>query len=637
MEKLCVSCGEIRLTLNEENLHFTVEAQGQQWNWGRDYRPEILLEDGRSLAFSQAEEIIHSLWITGVGRGIRSQYQGFSLDGEKLPFCFETICWIEEVTGHVYFEWIPVEDRGLSVKAVYWPGYMEFEENSPRYYSVLNILQGILLPNNWENEVRKLSFDGQLCSNTAYMPWFGQIRPEGGYIAICQQPWDAAYQVDHPAGGPYTHVSIRWLPSLGRMDYRRVMRYSFSGSCDYNDLCKMYRQYALETGLLVTLREKAARSPLVDKLIGSAIVHKGIKTHVCPGTLFYDEDHPEKNDHLVSFEQRRQEILNYREKGIKKLYLHLDGWGDPGYDNRHPDYLPACQAAGGWEGLKALSDTMEDCGSMLGLHDQYRDYYFDAPSFQREFACQAPDGSILDVARWAGGRQSYLCASQAPYYVKRNFEEVLAHGIHLEASYLDVFTCNEGDECANPRHRMTRRECFQYREQCFQYLLSKGILPSSEEVTDWSMRSLVFSHYGPYDFMLQKPGSPRKGVPVPLFNLVYHDCVILPWLMDHIEGQEDYLLYALLNGGAAYMDKDGAYPGCDGSFQDEGKHLEEEIRRYRIVAELQQRVAKCEMVRHQFLEGDWMKQKTRFSDGTEVTVNFHNNTFHIAHVPDNPA
>ena len=385
----------------------------------------------------------------------------------------------------------------------------------------------------------------------------------------------------------------------------------------------------METGLLTTLAEKAVRNPLVNKLIGSAIVHKGIKTHVSPDSLFYDPEHPEKNDCLVPFAQRTREILHYREKGVKKLYLHLDGWGDPGYDNKHPDYLPACQEAGGWEGLKELSDTIRDCGYMFGLHDQYRDYYFDAPSFDREFAAQAPDGSILDVARWAGGRQSYLCASQAPYYVKRNFEEVLRHGIHLEASYLDVFTCNEGDECDNPRHRMTRRDCFRYREQCFRYLQSKGILPSSEEVTDWAMNTLVFAHYGPYDFMLQKPGTPRNGIPVPLFNLVYHDCMILPWLMDRLPGQEDYMLYALLNGGAAYMDKDGAYPGCDGAFEGGESRLDEEIARYQVVAQLQEKVAKCEMLRHEFLEGDPMRQKTTFSDGTTVSVDLGAGTYEI--------
>lgn len=47
------------------------------------------------------------------------------------------------------------------------------------------------------------------------------------------------------------------------------------------------------------------------------------------------------------------------ELGAGKLYLHLDGWAEPGYDNKHPDYTPACEEAGGWKDMKELADTMQ--------------------------------------------------------------------------------------------------------------------------------------------------------------------------------------------------------------------------------------------------------------------------------------
>ena len=121
-----------------------------------------------------------------------------------------------------------------------------------------------------------------------------------------------------------------------------------------------------------------------------------------------------------------------------------------------------------------------------------------------------------------------FCGTQAPYYVKRNFQELFRHGIKLDCAYLDVFTCNEGDECSNPMHRMTRKECYEYRCRCFDYLLKNGILSSSEEVNDWAVPSQIFCHYAPYDFMMEEPGTPKQGIPVPLYNLVYHDCVIQP-------------------------------------------------------------------------------------------------------------
>ena len=263
--------------------------------------------------------------------------------------------------------------------------------------------------------------------------------------------------------------------------------------------------------------------------------------------------------------------------------------------------------------MKSLVDAMHECGYMFGIHDQYRDYYLAAPSFDENYACRLTDGSIPKHQRWAGGPQSYLCATQAPYYVKRNFQEIEKNGIRLDGAYLDVFTCNEGDECDNPMHRMTRKDCYDFRCKCFEYLLSNGILPSSEEVSDWAVPSLVFCHYAPYDFMLRQPGSPKQGIPVPLYNLVYHDCVIEPWMMDKVSEEEDYMLYALLNGGAPYLIRDAAYPNFDGAFDGAiEKKLEEDIERCKVVSDLHEKDSKMRMVRHDMVDGNPMVQRTTF-------------------------
>ena len=35
------------------------------------------------------------------------------------------------------------------------------------------------------------------------------------------------------------------------------------------------------------------------------------------------------------------------------------------------------------------------------------------------------------------------------------------------------------------------------------------------------------------------------------------------------------------------------------------------------------------MIKHEFIDGDWKKQRTIFSDGTTVTINFHDQSFQI--------
>ncbi len=627
MENIYTKGTEIRF--DESRLSFTITHEGDSWNWGEEFRPRMECEEG-TIYFADAKKISHEEWKTGIGHGILSHFEGFELNGADAGIAFDTIVWIEEVSGDVFFEWVPLSTETVKVKSVYWPGYMEFDEKKDSWYTLLNWQQGLLVPNTWKTAVDKVVFDGFMGTAGAYMPWFGQVKDRAGYIAICEQPWNAAYYTEHPAEGPYTHVGIRWEPSLGKMDYRRVMKYSFVKDCDYNDLCKIYRNYVIEKGRFKSLAEKAVKTPSIDQLIGSAFLHKGIKTQVMTNSDFYDAENPDKNNHLTPFSVRTEEIKKFHELGVEKLYLHLDGWAEPGYDNQHPDYLPACEKAGGWKAMKELSDTMHECGYLFGIHDQYRDYYYAAKTFDENFATRLADGTIPSHARWAGGPQTYLCATQAPFYVKRNFTEIMDNGIKLDCAYLDVFTCNEGDECSHPWHKMTRRECYEYRNACFEYLLSKGILPSSEEVNDWAIPSLVFCHYAPYDFMLDRPGSPKKGIPVPLFNLVYHDCLIEPWMMDKVSEEEDYMLYAVLNGGAPYLVRDGAYQNTDGSFAGGVEiTIEDQIKRCKVVSDLHEKVAKCEMVRHEMVDGNPEVQRTTFADGTVVTVDFQAQTYQI--------
>ena len=213
---------------------------------------------GEISTVSRWKKISHEMVKTGYGRGIRSSYR--ALDGKEDSYAFDTYCWIEETgegpeegcVGKVHFEWIPICEKGLSVKEVRWPVPMAFSQDTAgeKWYTLINEGQGLLLPNSWGNPVNALSFRGQFLTAGGYMPWFGQVKQEQGYIAIADTPWNAGAYVDHPAGGPYTHIGIWWEPSLGKMDYRRSATYVFLNDCDHNDLCRIYRIYAKQTGKL---------------------------------------------------------------------------------------------------------------------------------------------------------------------------------------------------------------------------------------------------------------------------------------------------------------------------------------------------------------------------------------------------
>lgn len=609
----------------ESDQTLSIEADGVLWN----ALPELAVMEHKHLgtiALDSAAHIQFKEIDTGFSKGLMMKLSGFSDTAIALTLTMS----IDFTSSDVYAS-ISVDQEDPLITKICWPAPFAFEERTSDHYTLIPHQQGLLIPNTWNQSVCRLPFHGQFCTSDAYMPWFSQFKGTSGYLAIAIEAWDAGYHIDHPSQGPYTHIGVYWLSSLCEMRYTRTLRYTFIKNGDYNTACKLYRAYAKESGAFCTLKEKAVRNPRIEDLIGCMFVHKGIKTHVSKDSDFFDPKQPEKNNSLTTFEKRIKEIQHYHALGVKKLYLHLDGYAQPGYDNQHPDYFPVCEEAGGVKGLQNLFQTIHDYGYLIGLHDQYRDYYHDAQSYHPDMAMHDDHGTIPSHKRWAGGRQSYLCSSIAPRFVKRNFSYLFEQSLYPDASYLDVFTCNEPDECHHPMHRVSRKESLAYREQCFSYLESKGILASSEEANDWALRHLIFAHYGPYPSMMHHPNQPKAGIDVPLFNLVYHECMILPWSMDQLKGQEDQMLYAILNAGAPYLEKDGAYPNTDGVFDEqyEPQSIQDKIKRCSEVCAIQQRLAHCEMISHTFLNQDTTLQKAVYSDGTSIVVDLRHHTYKI--------
>ena len=50
-----------------------------------------------------------------------------------------------------------------------------------------------------------------------------------------------------------------------------------------------------------------------------------------------------------------------------------------------------------------------------------------------------------------------------------------------------------------------------------------GGVVSSEEPSDWSVPYLDLVHHGPFVLNPDPGKGPAMGIPIPLFNLVYHD------------------------------------------------------------------------------------------------------------------
>jgi len=604
-----------RIELNPSDLQMTVYTQRQTWSMIPSFRGDLIVENSGarlSLRLADAGKKEISPYQTGFKTGIKIALENFVYGDKKVDVQISLFICLEGEQEELVCELIATE-KTATVLECFWP---QAVSNNCFDYTVVPFMQGMLLGKDWPKKVRL--YNTVCYGRGLYMPWWGHQKGKSAMLVLLETPEDAGCRFEHPAGGP-TKIELRWIHSLGKLAYPRRVRLCFFDTGNYVTMAKRYRRRVLEIGHFVSLNEKIARNPLVGKLVGSPVIHTSILYHIQPESSYYHKDEPAKNHQLVSFDERARQLRQLSNKGIKRAYVHLDGWGFRGYDNLHPDIIPPCPEAGGWEGMKRFAETCDQIGYVFAIHDQYRDYYLDAKSYDPRHTILDRKGNRPHGSTWYGGKQSILCSRLALGHVKKNYLSLLSHGVKVRGAYLDVFAVVPPDECYNPEHPVSRADCLKYRGECLDFIRAKGGVVSSEEPADWAIPHIDLVHHGPYALAPNPGRGPAMGIPVPLFNLVYHDALLLPWSLGKgawgIPENDLGYLHGLANAGLAYLSLN---PG------------EKELVRVRTMSALHERVGLLEMTNHEFLDKSFRKQQTTFADGTKVTIDLERDTFEIS-------
>ena len=604
-----------KVEINPGDLQMTVKAGSVAWPMVSSFSGDLVVRSsGKIYQLRLADATTKRIFPnkTGFKAGVKIELQDFRGEEGPLDLALQLFVALEGVDEDLACE-IVATDGATRIRECLWP---QAFDSGAFDATAVPFMQGMLLPKDWPKKV--WLYDTLSYGRGLYMPWWGHQQGQAAVLVLLETPMDAGCRFEHPAGGP-TRMEVRWVHSLGRWAYPRRVRFCFLEKGNYVDLAKRYRRYMIEMGRFVSLKEKISRNPLVAKLIGAPVVHTSILYHIQPGSSYYDKANPAKNHQLVTFDKRAAELRELAKTGILRAYVHLDGWGFRGYDNLHPDILPPCPEAGGWEGMKRFAQACEELGYIFAIHDQYRDYYLDAKSYNPRHTVLDENGNRSFHSTWYGGAQSFLCPSLALGHVKKNHGAILDHGVKMRGAYLDVFAVVPPDECYNPEHPVTRAECLEYRGDCLDFVRSWGGVVSSEEPADWAVPHIDLAHHGPYALDPNPGQGPAMGIPAPLFNLVYHDALVLPWSLGRgawgIPEKDLGFLHGLANAGIPYLSLSPS---------------EEELARVRMMCALQQRVGLLELVNHRFLGGDNRRQEFTYADGTKVVIDLDKDQYEIS-------
>jgi len=622
-----------RITLTESNLAVTVQAGPVTWRMAPSGPRDLLvLADSKEsyVRLADAKEIDIVPYDTGFKTGLKITLTQW---GDQRPaelVLYLTVC-LEGRNEELVFD-ATAEEHGVIARQLDWPSAMDAHDVD---FTILSNGRGNLLPHDWPKEyfpIRTIK-DGKVSTNDHSvlqshviecwsMSWWGFQKGKSGMMVISETPDDAAYQFEHPAGGP-TVIGPRWLSSLGRFRYPRSVRMCFFENGDYVTLAKRYRRYVMDTGLFVSLREKIARTPILADLIGTPQTRVGILHNMKPESDRFD---PTNHYNVTTFDERANQLKHLKANGVNRALVFISGWPHLGYDRQHPDPLPPSDDGGGWEGMKRLADTCQSLGYPFIFHDQYRDYYVDAPSYDPKFAIHEEDeslppkafagsrfgdtkeGQIPFMSHWDGGKQSYLNARFQPGHLRKNYQLLFDQGIHPQGIYIDVIGYVPPDEDFNPAHPTTRSEAMRGEAELLTWSRHNLGFTATEAGSDWVI---------PYVDCVNQSGGVGKCIPVPLYNLVYHDAVLISYGEGRAGGRKNLLL-GILCGGVpelpvtARPDKDATSPAL-----------------IKQMSALNKRVALLEMTDHAFLDKDRHQERSTFADGTTVTVNWDDETVKV--------
>jgi hypothetical protein len=465
--------------------------------------------------------------------------------------------------------------------------------------------EGLLYPAD-DSAVAACNYELYQGSSGLSMAWFGQVTlaDGSGVMAIVRKPDDATLKMKRPDDqqGALLQNTISWEASKGKWAYSRTLEYIFLPSGGYVAQAKLYRAYAESIGLVKTLAQKRAANPNVDKLIGAADIWDWDSTHAA------------------------QQAQEFKDAGMDRVL---------------------------WANAESADviDKINQLGYLTSRYDVYQDEYEpSAPEglpkgdWPNDLVVNKDGARVvtwIDYRTTADGKKiSYTadacCSVPGVVRAEKMIRADLA-AKHYNCRFIDTITASPWRECYSPVHPTTRSVDKQTKMKLLSFVSNTEHLVTGSETgidsavpyEDYFEGMMSLSHYrlpdSGYKVGVYQPPTPDflkfqigVGYRIPLFELVYHDCMIDTWYWGDASNQEPEVwrqrdLWNVLYGTSPIYVLDPA------RWASQKDRLAQS---YKDVSTSDRAVAYAQMLSHAFLTPDHSVQQTRWSNGKVITVNF---------------
>jgi hypothetical protein len=443
------------------------------------------------------------------------------------------------------------------------------------------------------------------------MPWYGMTDGKQGVMNLVETPNDA--WVDVPRQDGLLTLAPQWQSQKGQFGYPRRVRYAFFDDGGYVAMCKRYRQYAKDTGLFKTLAEKREKNRYVDQLVGAANIWSFGRD---PVAMCREMQSLGMTRILWSAGGKPEQLRQLNEMNV--------------LTSRYDIYQDAMNPAN----FPKLSGKHNDWTSEAWPHDLMLNERGD---WIRGWEVKGKDGQMYPCG--------VLCDRQAVDYARRRISaELKIYPYHCR--FIDTTTASSWRECYSPDHPCTRTESRKFKMDLLGVVCDEcGLVTGSETGHD---AAVPVAHYfegmlslGPY----RVPDSGRNTIQavldvpervakfqtghfyrLPLWELVYHDCVVAQWYW----GDYNNKLPSLWDRRDLWNALYGTPPMYMFTPKIWNDNRDRFIQSYKASTPVARATGYAEMLSHRWLSEDHSVQETQFANGVKVTVNFGDKPYTLA-------
>ena len=313
---------------------------------------------------------------------------------------------------------------------------------------------------------------------------------------------------------------IRSTVTLNRQA-RSVMLH-FMPNAGYVEVSGYYRGIAKNRGLFDPFSQKMKRAPDLEKNVGAlrfTAFPKWGRSETAGWARFL-EPGQSRIDYTFDEVADAAEHLS-KDLGVYKGLAIVSAWTRRDYDMDYPDVFPAAEECGGNEGLARASERVRGLGWLFGLHDNCLILFKECTSTDEADALVRIDGSAVEGSMGinAGWRMYQCCPARMSVSATKIYTQF--RGLfHLNCVYTDQIAAMPVVECFSAEHPLTHQQTIDTYADLVEYQRSQVGLVFSEIADEWAVP--IFDTMG-----IAFNVAHEFGYPIPLFELVYRECVNL--------------------------------------------------------------------------------------------------------------